>query len=66
MGSTEMLRYLLNTLRADPNVVDSFGGTPLLDAVNKGHAQAAMLLRSFGAELLLQNAGCLLCSTVMG
>ena len=65
-GNIEMLDYLIDTCKADCNVIDNFGGTPLLDAAKRGHAAAASRIRNAGGELLLQDAGCTMCTLVMG
>ncbi|KAL1523439.1 hypothetical protein AB1Y20_018379 [Prymnesium parvum] len=49
-GEVEACKVLCE-LRADVSLKDRWGNTPLCDAVREGHAEAAELLRSFGAVL---------------
>ena len=64
-GSTEVINYIIDKHKANVNVVDRFGGTPLNDAVKHNHAAAALAIRSAGGELMLPDAGCILCTLVM-
>jgi ankyrin repeat protein len=60
-----MIEYLVVNEGAEVNVVDSFGGAPLLDAVKSQNMEAAALLRQYGAELMLADTGTTMCSLVM-
>ena len=64
-GSTEIIDYIIDKCNANVSVVDRFGGTPLQDAVKHNHIGAAATIRSAGGELMLQDAGCTLCTLVM-
>jgi ankyrin repeat protein len=54
-GADAAVRYLLDH-GAPPNAVDSFGNTPLFEAVLGAHATAAAMLRAAGATLGLRDA----------
>ncbi|XP_075263343.1 uncharacterized protein LOC142354891 [Convolutriloba macropyga] len=63
-GRLEVLRFLILEKGADVNVKDIMGGTPLHDAVKSLNSDAAALLRQYGADLCLEDAGSVLCNVV--
>ncbi|KAG5529742.1 hypothetical protein RHGRI_030203 [Rhododendron griersonianum] len=48
----------------DINITDKFGNTPILEALKNGHDRVASQLVKHGAALKIDNAGCVLCTTV--
>lgn len=49
-GLMLVLKFLVDVLYADVNVVDRWGGTPLDDAIRSEHAEAADFLRAHDAK----------------
>eukprot|EP00873_Tetraselmis_striata_P021207 jgi/Tetstr1/441471/TSEL_003114.t1 len=64
-GHLEMIEYLVTAEGAEVNVVDGFGGAPLLDAIKNNNTEAAKLLRQYGGELMLADVGTTMCGLVM-
>ncbi|CAE8736524.1 unnamed protein product, partial [Polarella glacialis] len=48
-GKLKAVKCLIEELKADPNVYDRFGGTPLDDAQRHGHKETVAYLKSQGA-----------------
>eukprot|EP00933_Yihiella_yeosuensis_P043272 TRINITY_DN38014_c0_g2_i1.p1 TRINITY_DN38014_c0_g2~~TRINITY_DN38014_c0_g2_i1.p1 ORF type:complete len:507 (+),score=131.70 TRINITY_DN38014_c0_g2_i1:130-1650(+) len=48
-GKLKAIKVLIEELKADPNVADRFGGTPLDDAVRSGHKEVKKYLTEKGA-----------------
>eukprot|EP00951_Prasinocladus_malaysianus_P040559 scaffold467847_cov31-Prasinocladus_malaysianus.AAC.1 len=63
-GQMKALEYLVIQKRADVNVKDRVGCTPLQDAVQNLHKEAAWFLQRHGAELQLVNEATTLCNLV--
>jgi len=60
-GNTAVVEYLLEK-KAEVNVKDRMGGTPLADALRHGHVQIQSLLRSAGAQLLGMDTAVAMCN----
>lgn len=56
-GHEEMVVLLLDIYRADMNITDRYGGTPMIDAVRHKRDNIAKLLRNHGAVLKVRDAG---------
>lgn len=64
-GQTAMVQHLVEVERADVNVKDNLGSTPLQDAVKHKMPAAARALRAYGARLDSTGSSTLLCRLVM-
>jgi hypothetical protein len=54
-GNVRSVKTLIE-LGADASLVDSFGLTPLFEAVSRSHAEAAAILRAHGSDMGLRNS----------
>ena len=60
-GHLDTVKYLVKLEGADYDVVDRYGGTPIMDAVREGHDDVVAFLRASGAALELSSVAELLC-----
>lgn len=54
-GNTEMLRMLIYMAKANVNIQDCYGNTPLMWAVVKGYAEIVNILINANADVNIQN-----------
>jgi len=54
-GHDEVVKYLVNDLKQDINMLNGTGSTPLIQAASKGKGSTITLLMSLGADLKIKN-----------